>query len=128
MNSSPYDILIVEDNPTIRGVMQMGFELEGFSVRVACDGLDALNHLEGDSLPQLILIDLLMPKINGFEFLERIKKDPTLPASKIPVIVISAVANASREKIPHAHAVFSKPVDFELLFQAAEKHCHKTLL
>lgn len=123
MKSSPYTILIVEDNARIRDVMKMGFELEGYLVRTATDGNDALKSLENFPLPDLMVIDLMMPKLNGFQLLELVKGNSDHPASKIPVLVISAVANASRDQLPQADEVLPKPVDIDHLFERVRHYC-----
>ncbi|MDR3606647.1 MAG: response regulator [Oligoflexia bacterium] len=123
MEKAAYNILIIEDNATIREVLKMGLELEGFSVSEAGDGAEALAALEQSPRPNLILLDLLMPKMNGTEFVERIKKDPSNPNAKIPIVVISAVANSAREKPLQVQEVLPKPLDFNELFGVVRRFC-----
>ncbi len=61
----PLQILIVEDNPAIREVLKMGLEMEGCEVSEAEDGRQALARLHSMATPNLILLDLLMPGMNG---------------------------------------------------------------
>jgi CheY-like chemotaxis protein len=80
----PYRILIVEDEPSLRQLGKMLFEAQGYEVRAAEDGFEGLAALK-QSLPDIIISDLQMPNMNGFEFLSVVRRRfPT-----IPVIAIS---------------------------------------
>jgi len=82
-------LLVVDDDLDIRDALQDAFELEGYSVLVAADGLEALAHLRREgSRPQLILLDLMMPRMDGFAFREALRHD--LALADIPVVVASA--------------------------------------
>ncbi len=117
----PLQILIVEDNPAIREVLKMGLEMEGCEVSEAEDGRQALARLHSMATPNLILLDLLMPGMNGYDFLDEIKKDPLNPISRIPVVVISAVATIARERLSKASAIVGKPVDLETLMNTIHR-------
>lgn len=80
----PYRILIVEDDPSLRQLGKMLFGAQGYEVRAAEDGFEGLAALK-QSLPDIIISDLQMPNMNGFEFLSVVRR--RFPA--IPVIVIS---------------------------------------
>lgn len=118
MGMSQLCILVVEDDMAIREALKMTLELDGFSVLVASGGVEALAILKNSPLPNLILLDLLMPGMNGYEFLEHIKKEPAELIANIPIIVLSAVAKIERNKIPAVHGVFQKPVDLNKLVDA----------
>jgi DNA-binding response OmpR family regulator len=79
-------ILIVEDDKFLRELLVRKLENEGFKIVRAIDGEEALKKIK-EELPQLILLDLVLPGIDGFEVLRRIKGDPA--TSKIPVIILS---------------------------------------
>lgn len=79
-------ILIVEDEFFLRTILAKKLQAEGFEVETAVDGEEAVNKIV-EIKPDAILLDLILPKKNGFEVLEEIKKDPYL--SQIPVIVVS---------------------------------------
>ena len=81
-------ILVVEDDPALRDALQAALEEEGFSVLVAGNGAEALEILARKDLPFLILLDMMMPVMDGREFQEEIAKAPRLAA--IPVIILSA--------------------------------------
>jgi len=82
-------IMIVEDDVEILAILQESLELEGYHTLTAKNGKEALDKLASTTQnPDLILLDLMMPIMNGWEFAENIKKDSKL--SKIPIIVVSA--------------------------------------
>ena len=81
-------ILLVEDDPFLSSILQLKLEKENFKTIRAADGEEALNLLTEQGLkPDAMLLDLILPKKNGFEVLETIRQDPTL--EKLPVIIIS---------------------------------------
>jgi len=87
-------VLLVEDDPFLSSVLRMKLEKESFKVVRAADGDEALNFLiEQGIKPDLILLDLILPKKNGFEVLEIIRQDPLL--EKLPVIIISNLGQPS---------------------------------
>jgi CheY-like chemotaxis protein len=79
-------ILLVEDDRFLRRAAEATLKRSGFTVVVAADGEEAL-RVVGSSRPDLILLDLIMPKIQGFEVLRRLKEDPA--TAEVPVIVLS---------------------------------------
>jgi len=93
MNNKP-TILLVEDDPFLSSVLRLKLEKESFKVIRAADGEEALNFLTEQGIkPSLILLDLILPKKNGFEVLETIRQDPLL--EKLPVIIISNLGQPS---------------------------------
>jgi len=105
-------ILVVEDDDDIREVMQEALSSEGFQVDVATDGLDALRKLDGDGRrPPLILLDMMMPKMDGETFLKTLRGMPAL--AEAPVVVISGNA-AARETASNLHAAGCLVKPFEL--------------
>lgn len=79
-------LLIVEDDPFLSKMYSKKFQIAGYQVELAHDGADALAKVSSFS-PDLILMDILMPKMNGIEVLEKIKADPKL--KKIPVVMLT---------------------------------------
>ena len=79
-------ILIAEDDKALSGVLKKKLELNGHEVAVAANGEEALDML-GKSKPYILLLDIVMPKVNGYEVLEHMHSDPAL--SSVPVIIIS---------------------------------------
>jgi DNA-binding response OmpR family regulator len=93
MNNQP-TILIVEDEPFLASVLQLKLEKDNFKTFRAADGEEAINMLQEQGIkPDIILLDLILPKKNGFEVLEAIRQDPQL--EKIPVIIISNLGQPS---------------------------------
>jgi len=76
-------VLVVDDEPRIRRFVRMNLDLEGYEVTEADDGLAALNKVR-DALPDLVLLDVMMPDMDGFETLERIRE-----VSSVPVIMLT---------------------------------------
>ena len=80
----PAKILIVDDEEAIGEIISYNLEKEGYEAAIAYDGYTCLDKLKEDSF-DLVLLDVMMPKLNGFETLEKIRKD-----SRIPVIMLTA--------------------------------------
>ena len=110
-------ILVVEDNPDGRLILEDLLLLEGFEVLSAQNGREALDLLRGGALPSLILLDLSMPEMSGWEFRKRQMQDPAL--AEIPVIVMSAVATRSEAERSglEAAAFLDKPIPPPLLME-----------
>ncbi len=86
----PYKILVTDDNTSVVEVLVKRLKQEGYEVISACDGAEAIEQIEREN-PDIILLDLMMPKINGFEVLQVIRKRRLrLLEQWRPVIVISA--------------------------------------
>lgn len=88
---SQYSILIVDDNAQNVELLQAYLEVLPCTIRTAGDGLDAIRMIEGsgESTPDLILLDVMMPKMSGFEVCRRIKEDPA--TQSIPVMMVTAL-------------------------------------
>jgi CheY-like chemotaxis protein len=93
-------ILIIDDDPTVLHILEMIFLFEGFHVVGAKNGKEALAAIEKE-IPHVILSDVIMPDMDGYEFLRRIRTQPDLSA--IPVIIFST--NNSRENIRLARSL-----------------------
>src|SRR5215469_10561069 len=85
-------ILIVDDIPDNIDILQMRLESHGYEVVTARDGAEALERTR-EILPDLVLLDIMMPRMDGIETVKQLKSDPTLPF--IPVILVTAKADAS---------------------------------
>jgi adenylate cyclase len=85
-------ILVVDDVPDNVDILQMRLEAQGYEVVTAADGIEALEKIRA-LLPDLILLDVMMPKLDGIETVKRLKADASLPF--IPVILVTAKADAS---------------------------------
>jgi CheY-like chemotaxis protein len=89
----PRRVLIVEDDPAIRSSLTEALEEEGFDVAAAANGLQALERLRSEPLPSTILLDLMMPVMDGWDFRHAQLQDPVL--SQIPVVVVTAAGFSS---------------------------------
>lgn len=109
-------ILIVDDDDAeSREVLSELLTKEGYTVVCAENGRDALDYLSR-SIPSLIILDLMMPIMSGWEFRERQRADPRL--NSLPVVVTSASGLAPEID---ADALIPKPIDFALLMSAVRK-------
>jgi CheY-like chemotaxis protein len=103
-------VLIVDDDPDIRDALSFVLEHAGYGVLMAQDGLEALERLRCERA-DVVLLDLMMPKMDGTTFVETVRADPDL--STIPVIVASAAPIA--KPTPGVAAYFVKPFDLDRL-------------
>lgn len=104
-------VLVVDDSDAIRGLIAVNLQLEGFDVRQAVDGQHALEVLT-EWRPDVITLDVVMPRLGGFETLERLRADPD--TSGIPVVVVTARAQAvdrARGEALGADAYIAKPFE-----------------
>lgn len=107
-------ILLVEDNDDVREMMAMALEFGGHVVSSAANGRDALNMLQAGHRPGLILVDLMMPVMNGWEFRAALQEDPELSA--LPVVVVSAVTAENAKELGSTRCM-SKPVDIDRMLE-----------
>ena len=110
--SQPLHVLVVEDEPLIRALVAIAFEAEGYAVDTAADGAEALAKTN-QQLPQAIVLDLMMPVMNGWDFLEAWQCQPTSPA--VPVVVISAGGRQAEQAPRDVQAYLTKPFDLDRL-------------
>jgi DNA-binding response OmpR family regulator len=113
-------VLVVEDDPSVRGLLQTLLSAEGYDVATASDGLAGLVKASSRR-PSLILLDLMMPDLGGIRVLEELRGDPAL--SDVPVIVVTGKidAIAGLQEVLGEESVFAKPFGVaELLARVAE--------
>ncbi|HET7505879.1 MAG TPA: response regulator [Kofleriaceae bacterium] len=110
-------VLIVDDDPDLLEVTSFVIENEGVVVQTARNGAEALAQLRAGRAPGLVLLDLMMPVMNGWEFLSEVARDPAL--KKIPVVVLTAGAHTH---VPGAREVLPKPLDLKALLRAVEHY------
>jgi CheY-like chemotaxis protein len=112
-------VLIVEDEQTIRETLQLTLEIEGYSVYTAENGKDGLEQLRQIPKPCLILLDLMMPVMNGWQFVEALHENTVL--TTIPVVVVTAFNERTRSI--RADGVMKKPVDLDALLATVKRYC-----
>jgi CheY-like chemotaxis protein len=114
-------VLIVEDDADLREMMAQLLSLEGFKSATVANGREALEYLhDGREKPDVILLDLMMPVMDGWEFRRKQQADPTV--ADVPVIVLSAL-DQSRAADVDAQAFLKKPLDFDRLLQLVRQYC-----
>jgi CheY-like chemotaxis protein len=113
-------ILIVEDDADLREMMAQLLTLEGFRAEAVANGRDALDYLERGDCPDLILLDLMMPVMDGWEFRRRQRAHPDY--AQVPVVVLSALDQARAADLG-GPAFLKKPLDFDLLLDLVRRHC-----
>ncbi len=102
-------VLIVDDDEGFRDALGVMLTLEGYRVELAANGHEALSFFDGAAHPNAVLVDLMMPVMNGWELLDVVKKDPAL--AHIPVAVVSAAR--SPRGLPSSVPFLPKPCDIE---------------
>lgn len=116
-------ILIIEDEPDLRDTLRDLLEVYGFRVTTAGNGAEGLRRLHEDGEPCLILVDLMMPVMTGWEFLETLKSERRDILDKIPVTVLSAAADLAGVERQYGCRTLKKPVDVKRLVTLAKESC-----
>jgi DNA-binding response OmpR family regulator len=115
-----YKILVVDDDKEIVNMLKEKLTKEGYIVSTACDGEDALAKVKTDK-PDIILLDLMMPKLNGFETLKQIRDN--FQDRWMPIIILSAKAELESVKQCYsmeADHYLTKPCEMEKLLRGIE--------
>jgi CheY-like chemotaxis protein len=114
--------LIVDDDAATRTAMTLVLEGTGYRVSSASDGHEALDHLQRSKPPDLILLDLMMPRMDGWQFREQQWRSPAL--ASIPIVILSAAGDVPLHAAAlHAVGYLEKPVEFEKLLATIRRHC-----
>jgi CheY-like chemotaxis protein len=115
-------ILVVEDDADLCETLALLLEDLGYAVARAVNGQEALSQLRSAPLPGLILLDLVMPIMNGWVFRDEQRQDPALAA--VPLVVMSVVGDIQRQAVTlGAVACLGKPVDLNDLVALAAYYC-----
>ena len=116
-------LLIVDDDPDIREILVIILEMQGYRVVAATDGADALAKLRGADCPCpcLILLDLMMPGMNGAQFRAEQVNDPAL--ASIPVVVLSGDGRTAEKADLMDLEWLKKPVEFDALLAMIRRFC-----
>jgi CheY-like chemotaxis protein len=122
VTESGKSILVVEDDRATRDAVAIVLQDEGYAVTGVANGQEALLHLRQAAPPDLILLDLMMPVMNGWEFRRQQTKEPALKS--IPVMIVSADAGVP-QKAAALGAVdyLVKPIDLDKLLAAVQRCC-----
>jgi len=114
-------VLVVEDNESQASGLRDALEGEGYEVETAKDGVEALESLDRGAPPDLILLDLMMPRMDGWQFMEEWRRRPAKP--RIPIVLLSGVG-----PIPDAPGVadfIRKPVNTGKLLDCVARYCRR---
>jgi CheY-like chemotaxis protein len=113
-----HTVLIVEDEEDLRELMRDALQMRGYSVVTAEEGTDALRKLDDIGPPCVILLDLLMPGMNGWDLFEKLRERPEL--SSVPVIIHSSASSRAPAGVTR---VLQKPLAFERLISVVAEYC-----
>ena len=110
------DVLIIEDNALVRRSLERAFVKEGYTVATAGDGEEALRDLDSsDSPPKIIIMDLIMPVMDGWQLRQRLLEKPVW--ARVPVIAFSGAGVEEPEKTLPGVVCILKPVSMQTLFE-----------
>ena len=115
-------VLVVEDSPTTRKVISLTLAKNGFQIQEAGDGLEALSRLS-EKKPDLILLDIILPRMDGYEILALIRRNPEL--KHIPVVMLTSkdgLINKMKGRLAGSNAYLTKPFDPKELISTVEKY------
>lgn len=122
MNTAMHDtqVLVVDDDFDIRDTLRELLEIEGLRVSIAANGREALQRLRDGVRPAVILLDLMMPEMSGWEFRGEQLRDPRL--ADIPVVILSATPDVRKtaEEL-HAAGWVRKPFDLDELIELVQQ-------
>ena len=112
-------VLVVDDDANVREVVRINLEMEGYAVREAANAEDGLAALE-DEAPDLILLDVMMPQVDGWEMLRRVQERHGV--GSIPVVMFSGQLDAGREAAERgAQGFVGKPFDLRALIEQTKQ-------
>jgi len=113
-------ILVVEDDEDAREAMVALLQMKGYRAVPAGNGQEALDYLHQAPVPDLIILDLWMPVMDGWQFRREQKQDPRLAA--VPVVVVTALSDRADVD---ANEIIIKPVDVEHLLNTVDRYCRR---
>lgn len=115
-------VLVIEDDDAIRETLADILQYEGYAVTTASDGREALARLRSGPYPALILLDLMMPRMNGWEF--RAEQLVSQEFAAIPVIVLSGAHDGQRQAtFLNASGFLPKPIEVLRLLEVVRHYC-----
>lgn len=117
--SGPW-VLIVDDDEDIRDTIQSLLQLRGFAVDTAADGRSGLERMRRGRPPALVILDFMMPGMNGEEFRAAQLRDPELAA--VPVVLLTGAGEAGGAARVGVERI-AKPIDLQLLFDTVARFC-----
>jgi CheY-like chemotaxis protein len=116
-------ILVVDDDSDILSLIGHIYESEGYQVDLATNGQEALDFLRASSeLPSLVLLDLMMPFLDGVGFMKQVAEDSELATLSVVVMSASGEREVLKKGID-VHRYIKKPIDLDTLVNVAQQHC-----
>lgn len=120
-STSADKVLIVDDDHGIRRSLHQVLGDEGYAIAEAGNGKEALEHLQRNPLPAVILLDLMMPVMDGYTLSQRMRAEPAL--SRIPVIIVTAGGNCAEVKSRFGvRDCLHKPIDLDRLLASVGRY------
>lgn len=116
-------ILVVEDDEDIRNVVVEILESEGYPTREAANGKEALEILSQIEKPCLVLLDMMMPIMNGRQFIDAVMADAYL--APIPILIVSAIAD--KANTTGSVGFLKKPIDIDVVLKVVGQYCEMPL-
>jgi CheY-like chemotaxis protein len=127
LDLSCHSILVVDDDPDVRDSLTDILSEEGYRVAGVKNGREALEYLRAATRPSLILLDMMMPEMDGWSFRLEQQKLPDLAA--IPVVILSAHGNVRDAALALGAADYlRKPLRIDSLLEIAERYCRPVFL
>jgi PAS domain S-box-containing protein len=116
-------VLVVDDDEPFRTEIVEALQRSGYAVVSAGDGREALEYLRGDNTPALVILDMMMPLMEGWTLFEAVKRDPRLAA--VPIVLLTCLGD-TQEQLPTQEVTgyLKKPVRMKKLLSIAAEHCH----
>jgi CheY-like chemotaxis protein len=115
-------ILIVEDDADNAAAIRAVLEDEGYDVSRACDGVDALRMLHEGARPRLMILDFMMPNLDGLQLAEAVRSDTAFAAIPLLLLTANGRAAAEQEGVRNVDQVLSKPIQLTELLDLVERH------
>jgi CheY-like chemotaxis protein len=115
------EVLVVDDDVDCLEALRFLLQDEGYHVEVARHGQEALDYFRQGGRPAVVILDLLMPVMDGLEFLRRRRDDPVLSSTPVIVLTATDARLGSQDEV-----VLRKPVDFPVLVSKIERACSST--
>lgn len=125
MSHPPHNILVVEDELAMREILRDALAEEGHRVVLAADGEEGLDRLRVEPQPCVVLLDLLMPRLNGWQVASRMRSDPA--QAHIPVVFITANPRNANDAIAMKARWLGKPLDLDHLYATVDEACAAAL-
>lgn len=120
-------ILVIDDDVDVRETLSDLLVDEGYRVTGVNNGREALDYLKEATRPSLILLDMMMPEMDGWQFRLELQKDPSL--ARIPVVILSAHGNVREAALALGAADYlRKPLQAESVLEIAERYCRPVFL